>query len=104
MQLAVFVDRVGTAIGARDGSLLAQMMNLTRGCTAVDMQSLSVQSVAQTCQDKLARFGTYAEVVAGIMQARKHLDAQRYAEAYDAQIGAVTYAELLQILDREGPF
>uniref|UniRef100_A0AAV1VKY1 PCI domain-containing protein n=1 Tax=Peronospora matthiolae TaxID=2874970 RepID=A0AAV1VKY1_9STRA len=89
MQLAAFVDRVGAAIGARDGSALAQMMNLTSGCTSVDMQSLSVQSVAQTCQDKLARFDTYAEVVAGIMQARKHVDAQRYAEAYDAQIGAV---------------
>ena len=60
------------------------------------MQSLTVQSVAQTCQQQLARFAAYAEVVAGIPQARKHLDVQRFADAYDAQIVAVTYVELLQ--------
>lgn len=91
MQLAAFVDRVGAAIAGQDGASLAQLLTLTGGCADADLRALSAQQVAQTCHSKLARFDAYAEVVAGIMQARKHLDEQRFAHAYSAQIGAVMY-------------
>ncbi|KAH7479427.1 hypothetical protein PRIC1_009034 [Phytophthora ramorum] len=89
MQLAAFVDRIGAAIAGRDGDGLAQMLCLTGGCAAADLRALSAHQVAQTCHSKLARLDTYAEVVAGIMQARKHLDNESFADAYNSQIGAV---------------
>ena len=92
MQLTDFADRVGAAVGGQDGASLAHMLSLNGGCAGVDMQSLTAHQVAQTCHNKLARFGVYAEVAAGIMQARKHLDAQSFVDAYNAQIGAVMYA------------
>ncbi|KAG1700234.1 hypothetical protein DVH05_012040 [Phytophthora capsici] len=97
MQLAAFVDRVGAAIASQDGETMAQMLKLMEGCAMVDLRSLTLQQVAQTCHNKLARFGGYAEVVSGIMQARKHLDSQSFADAYNAQIGAVIkFMEMLR--------
>lgn len=92
MQLAAFADRVGATIAGQDGDSLAQLLSLTVGCAGVDLRSLTTQQVAQTCHNKMARFDAYAEVVSGIMQARKYLDAQSFADAYSAQIGAVMYA------------
>jgi hypothetical protein len=89
MQLAAFVDRVGAAIAGQDGQTLAQMLGLTTGCAVVEMGALSAPQVAQTCPSKLARLDGYAEVVAGVLQARKYLDVQSFADAYSAQIGAV---------------
>ncbi|ETP41517.1 hypothetical protein F442_11381 [Phytophthora nicotianae P10297] len=97
MQLAAFVDRVGAAIAGQDGESMAQMLNLTGGCASVDLRTLTAQQVAQMCHNKLARFDGYAEVVAGIMQARKHLEWQSFADAYSAQIGAVIkFMEMLR--------
>ncbi|CEG45104.1 pci domain-containing protein 2 [Plasmopara halstedii] len=89
MKLAAFVDRVEAAIASQDGKLMAQMLRLTGGCADVELHALTAQQVAQTCQNLLTRFDGYAEVVAGIIEACKHLSLQSYTKAYSAQIGAV---------------
>ncbi|CAH0477164.1 unnamed protein product [Peronospora belbahrii] len=89
MQLAGFVERVRAAISGQDGLSLAKMLRLIGGCADINMRSLTEQQIEQTCHDKLAQLGVYAEVAAGIIKARKNLDAKNFTDAYCAQIGAV---------------
>ncbi|RLN89312.1 hypothetical protein BBJ28_00019492, partial [Nothophytophthora sp. Chile5] len=92
--LAEYVDRVGSALAAKNGDALAQLLGLTAGCANVELRSMSVEQVGHICQSKLSRFDVFSEVVAGIVQARKHIENQHFAEAYTAQIASVMYVSL----------
>ena len=91
VQLAAFLDRVGAAFGSHNGPQLAQLMSLTKGIEQVELASLSSGNIAQICQSKLGRLDQYAEVITGMLQARKCIDVQAYQDAYTAQIGSVMY-------------
>lgn len=94
MQLAAFLERVAAALAARDGQALAQLLSLTRaaeGGSAVDLRSVGPEQLARACAATLARFDAFAEVVAGLLQARQHAETQHFEAAYTSQIASVMY-------------
>lgn len=99
MQLAVYLDHVGAALAAKDGQSLARLLSLTKaGSVAVELQTLSPDQLERGCQQKLARFDAFAEVIAGLVQARRHLENQRCEDAYASQIASVMYVYLACLL------
>lgn len=91
MLLAAFLDRVCAALASKDGEALADLLSLTRGSVPVDLGALSAAQVEQICRPKLARFDLFGEVVAGVVLARKLVEAHAFAEANAAQIASVMY-------------
>ncbi|GAB9474609.1 Pci domain-containing protein 2 [Globisporangium polare] len=89
MQLAAYLDHVGAALAAKDGQALARLFSLSKGSVDVELQALSPDQLERVCQQKLARFDTFAEVIAGMVQARRHLENQRCEDAYASQIASV---------------
>lgn len=89
MQLAAYLDHVGAALGTKDGQTLARLLSLSKGSVDVELQTLSPDQLERVCQQKLARFDTFAEVITGMVQARRHLENQRCEDAYASQIASV---------------
>lgn len=89
MLLGAFLERVGGALGAKDGAALAALLSLSRGSAAVELAALAPAQVESVCQQKLARFAAFGEVAAGVVLARKLVEDGAFAEANEAQIAAV---------------
>ncbi|KAF1318918.1 Pci domain-containing protein 2, partial [Globisporangium splendens] len=89
MLLAAYLDRVSAALASKDGETLAQLLSLSRSNVDIDLQPLSVEQVGHICQSKLARFDAFAEVIAGMIQARKHIEVHDFEAAYASQIASV---------------
>jgi hypothetical protein len=89
--LAAFLDCVCAALASKDGDSLAQLLSLAHGSATVDLGALSAAQVEQICRPKLARFAALGEVVAGVVLARKHVEARAFAEANAVQIASVMY-------------
>lgn len=89
MLLAAYLDHVAAALAGKDGRALADLLSLSKCQTDVELQSLSSDHVAQICQAKLARFAAFADVIAGLIQARKLIENHSFGEAYASQIASV---------------
>lgn len=89
MLLAAYLDHVGAALASKDGQTLAQLLSLTKNAVDVDLQPLSVDQLGHICQSKLARFDAFAEVITGMIQARKHIESHSFEDAYASQIASV---------------
>ncbi|TMW68715.1 hypothetical protein Poli38472_006183 [Pythium oligandrum] len=89
MLLAAFLDRVASALASKQGAQLADLLSATRSPVPVELHSLSVDNIAQICFTKLARFDGFAEVITGMIQARKLIEDAQFGDAYSAQIASV---------------
>ncbi|KAJ0404185.1 hypothetical protein P43SY_002028 [Pythium insidiosum] len=97
MLLAAHLDRVASALAAKNGAQLADLLSLTHRPVPLDVAALSLDQITQLCATKLGRFQAFAEVVAGVLHARKQVLQETFSDAYDSQIASfVKFMEIFR--------